>query len=115
MATSDERQAEIELFRRAGELERNKADTKAIVRIAREKGQEDLAGMRETAMAALYSLMVHDDPGVRLKAVGLWMQKMIPTVASEKTEEESQIIDANVAGFDDITAQIDALKKRASE
>lgn len=108
------REAELELFRRAGEIERNKTDTKAFVRIAREKGQEDLASMRETAMAALYSLMVHDDPGVRLKAVSLWMAKMIPTVASEKAEEESQIIDASIAGFEDIAAQIETLKKRAS-
>lgn len=115
MATSDERQAEIELFRRAGEIERNKADTKVVVRNAREKAQEDLAGMRETAMAALYSLMVHDDPGVRIKAVSLWLTKMVPTVAPEKAEEESQIIDASVAGFEDIAAQIDALKRRASE
>lgn len=112
---SEEREAEIELFRRAGALERDKSDTKAIVRVARERAQADLAGMRETASAALYSLMVHDDPAVRLKAISLWYNKMVPTVASEKTEEESQIIDANVAGFDDITAQIDALKKRASE
>lgn len=112
---NEEREKEIELFRRAGELERNKADNKAFVRNAREQSQVDMAGMRETAMAALYSLMVHDDPGVRLKAVALWANKMVPTLAAEKAEEESQIIDASVAGFEDIAKQIDDLKRRASE
>lgn len=104
---------EVEVYKRANELEKAKGDGKDFVRKTRLAAQEDLAGMRETAVAALYSLLVHDDPSVRMKAVGLWFSKLVPTVAAERMEEEQEVIEAG-AGFDDLAKQIEELKKKAN-
>ena len=103
---------EVEVYRKAGELEKAAREDKDFVRKTRTAAQEDLAGMRETAIAALYSLLVHDDPSVRMKAVGLWFTKMVPTVAAERMEEEQEVVEVG-AGFDALAAQIEELKKKA--
>lgn len=104
---------EVEVYKKAGELEKAAKADKDFVRKTRAAAQEDLAEMRETAIAALYSLLVHDDPSVRMKAVGLWFTKMVPTVAAERMEEEQEVIEVG-AGFDDLAKQIEELKKKAS-
>ena len=101
---------EVEVYKKAQDLA--KTSGADFVKKTRTAAQEDLAGMRETAIAALYSLLVHDDPSVRMKAVGLWFTKMVPTVAAERMEEEQEVIEAG-AGFDELAKQIEELKKKA--
>ncbi len=105
---------EIELYKRASELERKKADSKEFIRDKRVQFQTEMAGMSDLVVSALFSLLTNEDPAVRIKAVSLWMAKMVPTVAPEKIEEDSAI-DVGAAGFDDIAAQIDELKRKAAE
>lgn len=105
---------ELELYKKAGELENKKIEEKEAMKRARERTRIDMAGFQETAMAALYSLLIHDDPAIRLKALGLWMGKMVPTLAAERAEEEKEVIEAG-QGFDELAKQIEELKKKAGE
>lgn len=106
-SASDRRGMELaERGRRSSELA-----NKEIVKAARSKTQADLAGMSETAVAALYSLLVHEDPAVRMKALTLWFTKMVPTVAAERAEEDDGVIDVGGPGFDDLVSEIDKLKR----
>lgn len=105
---------DVELFRQVGDMERRKELDKEFVKRNREQSQADMAGMRSTAMAVLNQLLLHEDPAVQIKALSLWMTKMVPTVASEKVNDED-VIDATVGpGFDELAAQIEKLKKGES-
>ena len=104
---------EMELYKKAGELEA-KRNEKDAIKQTKERTRIDMAGFQETAMAALYSLLIHDDPAIRLKALGLWMSKMVPSVAAERLEEEPEVVEVG-AGFDELAKQIEELKKKAGE
>lgn len=99
------------------EIERSRRESKELeadIKQARKRTEADLAGMRETAVAALYSLMIHEDPGVRMKAVSLWFGKVVPNVAAERMGDDVIDVGEN-AGFDEIAKMIDKLKKSGGQ
>lgn len=82
---------QLEAFKKVGELEEAKQKEKDRLSKAKDQAADRMGGMVSLAMDALQMALMSEDEAVRMKAVGMVLDRLVPRVKAVGGAEEEVV------------------------
>lgn len=111
--SDEEQDRELELFRKANELEARFRDDKKKLERAKVRAHERLDGMADQIMDTLQYALASEDEALRVKAALALLDRLVPKVGTVKEGVEEVIeVKESRADVDEIMGLIEKKKKK---